>query len=560
MSKKNFGEHLIKTGKVSVEQLSAARAEQSKTKTSLPTAIVKKGIIREQEMTELLAEFYGLQTIPLESFEISLDVINLVPRAICTKHKIIPVTQTLGTLVIACSQPGDMMMADDLRFVTSQKIEFVIASETSIENAISKYYDSESMGSVISDLETEASVAIEESTISRESEDDEPIIRFVNLMMYEAIKSGASDIHVEPYENRFRVRFRIDGRLVERLQPPGGAAGAIVNRIKILSKLDISEKRRPQDGRLKVKVEGREDVEFRVSSVPSMFGEKVVLRLLDRSGLNKSMSDLGFEKDDLEKFKKAIHRPVGIVLVTGPTGSGKSTTVYSALKELNSPETNICTAEDPVEMNIEGINHVQVNSSIDLTFSSILRSFLRQDPDIIFVGEIRDLETAEIAFKAASTGHLVISTLHTNDAASTIVRLTEIGIPRYLVTSTVSLIIAQRLVGMICPSCKTPVKVQPQTLQDLGVPQEEQPKYSSIFEGQGCGVCNSTGVKGRVAVHEVMPMTEKLKEGILAGGTSAELRRLAVEQGMRSLRKNALLKLQMGVTSIEEVLNSTVRD
>lgn len=560
MSKKNFGEHLIKTGKVSVEQLSAARAEQSKTKTSLPTAIVKKGIIREQEMTELLAEFYGLQTIPLESFEISLDVINLVPRAICTKHKIIPVTQTLGTLVIACSQPGDMMMADDLRFVTSQKIEFVIASETSIENAISKYYDSESMGSVISDLETEASVAIEESTISRESEDDEPIIRFVNLMMYEAIKSGASDIHVEPYENRFRVRFRIDGRLVERLQTPGGAAGAIVNRIKILSKLDISEKRRPQDGRLKVKVEGREDVEFRVSSVPSMFGEKVVLRLLDRSGLNKSMSDLGFEKDDLEKFKKAIHRPVGIVLVTGPTGSGKSTTVYSALKELNSPETNICTAEDPVEMNIEGINHVQVNSSIDLTFSSILRSFLRQDPDIIFVGEIRDLETAEIAFKAASTGHLVISTLHTNDAASTIVRLTEIGIPRYLVTSTVSLIIAQRLVGMICPSCKTPVKVQPQTLQDLGVPQEEQPKYSSIFEGQGCGVCNSTGVKGRVAVHEVMPMTEKLKEGILAGGTSAELRRLAVEQGMRSLRKNALLKLQMGVTSIEEVLNSTVRD
>lgn len=561
MSKKKFGEHLIELGKISIEQLSQARSEQTKSHTHLATALIKNGAIGEKECTELLAQFYGLQVIPLDSFQIAPEVIQMIPKAICTKHKIIPITQTLGTLVVACCQPGDMMMADDLRFVTSQKIEFVVSSETSIENAIVKYYESESIGSVMSDLESDTSSIIvgEEIDGNVNDDDDEPIIRFVNLVMTEAVKTGASDIHLEPYEGKFRIRFRIDGRLVERLQPPQGAAAAITNRIKIMSKLDISEKRRPQDGRLKLRFGGKDEIEFRVSSVPSMFGEKLVLRLLDKSGLNKPMGELGFEADDLEKFQKAIHRPVGMVLVTGPTGSGKSTTVYSALQDLNEPEVNICTAEDPVEMNIEGINHVQVNAGIDLNFSNILRSFLRQDPNIIFVGEIRDLETAEIAFKAASTGHLVISTLHTNDAASTITRLTEIGIPRYMVASTVSLVVAQRLIGTVCSSCKSSVKVTDKVLLDLGVKEDEIPNYA-VNEGEGCGVCGNTGIRGRVAIHEVMPMTPSLSASILQEKGSAELRQQAVAEGMRSLRGNALIKLKNGVTSIAEVLNATVED
>lgn len=559
MSKKNFGEYLVQQEKISIEQLSQAKVEQKQSGVYLSTALVRIGAISEREVTELLADFHNLQMVELESFEIDPEVIKLVPKNICLKHKIVPVTQSLGTLVVACSQPGGMMIADDLRFVTSLKIEFVIASENAIENAIAKHYDAESLGSVISDLEVTTTNISDDDLSENSSEDDEPIIRFVNLALSEAVKSGASDIHVEPYEGRFRIRFRVDGRLVEKLQPPQGAAGAIINRIKILSRLDISEKRRPQDGRIKVRISGKKEVEFRVSTVPSMYGEKVVLRLLDKSGLNKPMTDLGFEIDDLKKFKEAIFKPVGMVLVTGPTGSGKSTTVYSALNELNSPEVNICTAEDPIEMNIEGINHVQANSAIDLNFSNILRSFLRQDPDIIFVGEIRDLETAEIAFKAASTGHLVISTLHTNDAASTISRLTEIGIPPYLVASTVSLIVAQRLVGLICESCKNPIKVQEQVLLDLGIPAEETSKYQ-IYDGEGCGVCSSTGIRGRIAIHEVMPMTASLRDSILSGASTKELRSLAVTEGMRSLRGNALLKLEAGLTSIEQVIGATIKD
>ena len=562
MARKSLGEHLVQAKKISLEQLAKAKFEEKGAGINLATAIIRLGFMNERDVTEALAECHQLQVIDLDSYEIESSVIDLVPRNICKKHKVIPVSQTLGTLVVACSQPENMMIKDDLTFVTRSKVEFVIASESAIDNAIAKYYDSQSMGTTISELEnadTEAKTLSDNYIDGSSTENAEPIIRFVNLVLAEAVKLGSSDIHVEPYEKRFRIRFRIDGKLIERLQPPSGTAGAITNRIKILSGMDIAEKRRPQDGRLKIRTAAQREFEFRVSTTPTIFGEKVVLRLLDKSGLNKPMSELGFEPDDMQKLSAAIQRPLGMVLVTGPTGSGKSTTVYSALAELNKPDVNICTAEDPVEMNLEGINHVQVNAGISLTFSSLLRSFLRQDPDIIFVGEIRDLETAEIAFKAASTGHLVISTLHTNDAASTLVRLQEIGIAPYLVASTVTLIVAQRLVGRICMSCRTPIKVNKKVLMDLGIPEGDMASYK-IFDGEGCGQCNGTGIRGRIAVHELMPISPIVKESILRGAGSDELREIASGEGMRSLRNNALLKLKEGLTTIEQVLSTTVFD
>lgn len=560
MARRSLGEFLVQEKKISMEQLAKAKLEEKSVGVNLATAIIRLGFMSERDVTEALAECHQLPVIDLEGFEIEPAVIDLVPRNICKKHKIMPVTKSLGTLVVACSQPENMVIKDDLTFVTRSKIEFVIASESAIESAIAKYYDSQSMGSAINELEgqdSEAKTLGENYIDANSTETAEPIIRFVNLVLAEAVKLNASDIHVEPYEKRFRIRFRIDGNLIERLQPPSGVAGAITNRMKILSGLDIAEKRRPQDGRLKIRTSNQKEYEFRVSTTPTIFGEKVVLRLLDKSGLGKPMAELGFENDDLQKFKDAINKPLGMVLVTGPTGSGKSTTVYSALNELNKPDVNICTAEDPVEMNIEGINHVQTNAVINLNFSTLLRSFLRQDPDIIFVGEIRDLETAEIAFKAASTGHLVISTLHTNDAASTITRLQEIGIAPYLVSSTVTLIVAQRLVGRICMSCRAPLKVTKKVLMDIGIPEEDCPSYK-IFHGEGCGQCNGTGIRGRVAIHEIMSMTPTIKESILKGASTAELRELAVSEGMRSLRNNALLKLREGHTTIEQVLSTTV--
>lgn len=388
---------------------------------------------------------------------------------------------------------------------------------------------------------------------------DAPIVKYVNAIMVDAIRRRVSDIHFEPYEKRYRVRYRIDGNLIETSSPPAGTAAAIASRLKIMSKLDIAERRRPQDGRLKVRTAKGQEMDFRVSVMPTLWGEKIVLRLLDKANLQLDMTKLGFEEDDLKLFKDNVNLPQGMVLITGPTGSGKTNTIYSALAELNKPDVNISTAEDPVEFNLEGINQVQMHNDIGLTFSSALKTFLRQDPDIILVGEIRDLETAEIAFKAASTGHLVVSTLHTNDAPSTIIRLTEMGVASYIITSTVNLVVAQRLVGKICENCKVPVDVPAQTIINLGVHPNEVGDYK-VFKGRGCSSCNGRGIKGRTAIFELMLMNEKMREAILKGATTGQLRYLAREQGMKTLRRSALLKLKRGHTTIEEVVNASVKD
>ncbi|MFN9066901.1 MAG: type IV-A pilus assembly ATPase PilB, partial [Bdellovibrionales bacterium] len=444
-------------------------------------------------------------------------------------------------------------------------IQPVVASENSILNSIDRYYagaltqqNFDSSTDDISESNKQSAEVIDQQNTGGAVEGD-PIVKFVNIVLSEAIKKKVADIHFEPYEKRYRVRFRIDGNLIESASPPPGTSQAIAARIKIMSKLDIAEKRLPQDGRLKVKTVRGKEMDFRVSTLPTLWGEKIVLRLLDKSNLQLDMTKLGFEEEELKIFKQNIHLPQGMVLITGPTGSGKTTTIYSALAELNTSDVNISTAEDPAEFNLEGINQVQMNSDVGLTFASTLRAFLRQDPDIIMVGEIRDLETAEISFKAASTGHLVVSTLHTNDAPSTVIRLLEMGVAPYIITSCINLIVAQRLVGRICENCKVPIDVPEQTLLNLGIDSSEIRDYQ-IFKGQGCSNCNNTGIKGRVAIYELMTMSNKVKEMILAEGTSEELRKLAKVEGMRTLRRSALSKLKKGVTTIEEVLNSSVRD
>jgi type IV pilus assembly protein PilB len=441
----------------------------------------------------------------------------------------------------------------------------VVATEGAINASIDKYYNASVMNQIGEDPdqagEPEVSMPSSVDVIDFGSGEGEegPIVKFVNAILSDAIRKRVSDIHFEPYEKKFRVRYRLDGAMLEASSQSPASAAAIASRIKIMAKLDIAEKRRPQDGRIKIRLSNNKDMDFRVSVLPTIWGEKVVMRLLDKSNLQLDMTKLGFEPEDLAVFKKAIQAPQGLLLITGPTGSGKTTTIYSALAELNQPDVNISTAEDPVEFNLEGINQVQMNPDIDLTFANALRSFLRQDPDIIMVGEIRDLETAEIAMKAASTGHLVVSTLHTNDAPQTVIRLTEMGVAPYIITSTVVLMVAQRLVGRVCNNCKTPIEIVPQTLIDLGVPEDEIKDYK-LFKGKGCTTCNGTGIKGRLAIFELMLMSEKVKEAILKGASSSELRNLARAEGMKTLRRSALLKLKRGETTIEEVLNTSVKD
>ncbi|MFN7729364.1 MAG: type IV-A pilus assembly ATPase PilB [Bdellovibrio sp.] len=561
-----IGEILVKQGLVRPEQLARALEESRKNNSKLTATLVQLGFVKDAQVLKALEKHYQLPGVDLNTFAIQPAALGLVNRDFCDRNSLIPI-QKVGetTLVVAFSDPTQIQIRDDLRFLTRRKIQPVVATETSIHTSIEKYF-----GANVSEIirEVEQSQEGEEfeiqfgsgpETIDSGSEDEGPIIKFVNAIMTEAIRKKASDIHFEPYEKKFRVRFRIDGNMIEANTQPNTAAAAIASRIKIMSKLDIAEKRRPQDGRIKVKYKGGKDMDFRVSVMPTIHGEKVVLRLLDKSNLQLDMTKLGFEPEDLSLFKDEIHRPQGMILITGPTGSGKTVTIYSALSELNQSDVNISTAEDPVEFNLDGINQLQVNPDIDLNFAEALRSFLRQDPDIIMVGEIRDLETAEIAAKAASTGHLVVSTLHTNDAPQTVARLIEMGIAPYVVTSTISLIVAQRLVGKICDACKTPVEVQPQILASLGVPQNEISEYH-VYQGRGCNTCNNTGIKGRIAIFEFMKMSEKMKEAILSGSSANQLRTLARQEGMRTLRRSALLKLKRGETTIQEVLNASVRD
>lgn len=560
-----LGEILVKLGLVRPDQLARAIDEQRKTNNRLSAILIAHGALKEPQILKALEKHFGIPGVDLNTFVIQPGVIELVNRDFCEKNQLIPI-QKVGetTLVVAMADPGHVQARDDLRFLTRRKIQVVLATETAIASAIDKMFGTnvrDIVKEVEQDLDGEADVVIQgpESIDATDSGDEGPIIKFVNAILSEAIRKKASDIHFEPYEKRFRVRYRVDGVMIEASSQPAGSSAAIASRIKIMSKLDIAEKRRPQDGRIKVRYKGGKDMDFRVSVLPTIWGEKVVMRLLDKSSLQLDMTKLGFEPEDMVIFKEAIERPQGMLLITGPTGSGKTTTIYSALYELNKPDVNISTAEDPVEFNFEGINQVQVNADIGLTFANALRSFLRQDPDIIMVGEIRDLETAEIAAKAASTGHLVVSTLHTNDAPQTISRLVEMGVAPFVVTSTIELIVAQRLVGRVCETCKMPVDVKPQVLMGLGIDAAEVKDYK-IFQGRGCNTCNHTGIKGRIAIFELMRMTDKMKDIILAGANAGQLRVMARQEGMRTLRRSALLKLKRGETTIQEVLNASVKD
>ena len=557
-----LGEMLVKAKLITEEQLKKALAQQEASGGRLGTNLVKLGYLTEEEITSFLSKQYGVPAINLANFEIDPNVIRLVPPEIAQKHMVIPINRTGAVLTLAMADPSNIFAVDDIKFLTGFKVEPVVAAETSIKNAVNKHYDSvgavEDIMKDFDDREISAVTVYEESIdigqIQKATE-DAPVVKLVNLILTDAIRKGASDIHVEAYERAFRVRYRIDGVLYEVMQPPTRLKPAITSRLKIMALLDIAERRLPQDGRIKVKV-GQKEIDFRVSTLPTLFGEKVVLRLLDKSTLQLDMTKLGFESKALADFEKAILAPFGMVLVTGPTGSGKTTTLYSALNRLNSTETNIMTAEDPVEFNLPGINQLQVKPEIGLNFATALRSFLRQDPDIIMVGEIRDYETAEIAIKAALTGHLVLSTLHTNDAPSTISRLLNMGVEPFLVAASTNIILAQRLARKICGNCKEEIHLPPQALIDMGFSPEEV-KTLKCYQGKGCTECSDTGCRGRVALYEVMVVTEDIKEAILQGASAGELKELARKNGMKTLREAGLQKIREGITTIQEVMRVT---
>ncbi len=560
-----LGEMLVQQGVVRAEQMSRALDEQRKSGGKLGAILVQMGFMKDAQLLKALEQSFQLPGIDLNSFQIQAPAIEAIPRHTCDKYVLMPVQKVgTGTLVVALSDPQNTAVLDDLRFITRCKIQPVVATEMAILAAIDRYYGANvsNLGQELDraevDEDNQGTEVIDFASITAEAENS-PIIKFVNAILTDAVKKRVSDIHFEPYEKKFRVRYRVDGSMSEASTQSAVSAAAISSRIKIMAKLDIAEKRRPQDGRIKLPLKGGKAMDFRVSVLPTIWGEKVVLRLLDKSNLQLDMTKLGFEPEDLAIFNHHIHLPQGLLLITGPTGSGKTTTIYSALAELNQNDVNICTAEDPVEFNLEGINQVQMNADIDLTFANSLRSFLRQDPDIVMVGEIRDLETAEIAMKAASTGHLVVSTLHTNDAPQTITRLTEMGVAPYIITSTLNVIVAQRLVGKICENCKVPSEVSAQTLIDLGVDANEVKQYE-IFKGKGCPTCNGMGIKGRIAIFELMEMSPKIRDAVLKESSAEELRVIARQEGMRTLRRSALLKLKRGQTTIEEVLNASVKD
>jgi len=561
-----IGELLLREKKVSPQQLAQAQEEAKRTGKRLGAALTKLGYVKDQELTQIVAQQYSLPAINLSDFDIDPAILKLIPKEICQKHQVIPVQRKGATLIVAMADPANIYAIDELKFLTQYNIEPVVASDQQIEDALSRYYDKgPDLDAMIGEFDVDsvdfASISDENvNIVDLENQAGEaPVVKLVNAVMLSAIKKRASDIHVEPYEKSFRVRFRIDGILQEEMRPPLKLKAAIISRIKIMASLDIAERRLPQDGRIKLKIGANKEMDFRVSVLPTLFGEKIVLRLLDKSSLQLDMTKLGFEAVPLGYFKKAINLPYGMVLVTGPTGSGKTTTLYSALSELNTTERNISTAEDPVEFNLPGINQVQMHEDIGLNFATALRAFLRQDPNIIMVGEIRDFETAEIGVKAALTGHLVLSTLHTNDAPSTISRLLNMGVEPFLVTASVNLVVAQRLARRICADCKRPVEKQDEALLAMGFT-PEMLATAVIQHGAGCGTCNSTGYKGRVALYEIMPFNDNLKELVLQGGSGAEIKAQMIRDGVKTLRMAGIGKILEGVTTPEEVLRTTVGD
>ncbi len=571
----NLGELLLREKLISAEQLKNALEFEKKNKVPVSTALISLGYVSEEEMAQALSRQLGYPYIDLGQFEVYPDVIELIPVDIAKKHMIMPIHRIRSFLTMAMVDPTDLDVIENVRFRTNLSIQPVIASESGILDAINKYYgttDALKVKEIIDEIEHSEDTAInvieeegEEYSIEElvHSTEEAPIITLVNTVFMDAIKKGASDIHFEPYEKSFRIRYRIDGILHEMMDLALKFKNPVTSRVKILSNMDIAEKRLPQDGRVKVRVKlgenNRKEVDMRVSCVPTIFGEKVVSRILDKEMLKLDLTKLGFEPESLDIFKKAIVRPWGIILVTGPTGSGKTNTLYSAISNLNSQEKNILTAEDPVEFNIPGVNQVHIKEEIGLTFSSALRSFLRQDPDIMLVGEMRDYETVDIAIKAALTGHLVFSTVHTNDAASTIVRLINMNVETFLIADSLILIAAQRLVRRLCKKCNEEHKLSPDALVDIGYTPEEAKEVKAL-KPKGCSFCNDTGYKGRVGLYEVMQITDEIRSMILSRAQPREMKKKAIEEGMITLRRSGLIKIKEGVTSIEEVLRETVRD
>ncbi|HVF24222.1 MAG TPA: type IV-A pilus assembly ATPase PilB [Pyrinomonadaceae bacterium] len=596
-----LGEILVRENLISPQHLREALDHQRENGGRLASNLVKLGLVTDDVITAVLSRQYGIPSVNLELFNIDPAVLRLIPQEVAQKHYVLPLSRVGATLTLAMVDPTNVFALDDVKFMTGLNVEPVVVAEGSVQQAIAKYYgtsreielasiaedasleraaknssngkngaithdDLVSLDSLDFDHEQTEDVEVVEdneeidlSTLSRLSE-DAPVVRLVNVLLVDSLRRGASDIHIEPYEKELRIRFRIDGVLYDVMHPPLKMRDALISRVKIMSKLDISEKRLPQDGRIKIKVKvdsRRRELDFRVSTLPTLFGEKVVLRLLDKQNLMLDMTKLGFEPESLKKFQRNISKPYGMVLVTGPTGSGKTNTLYSALQSLNTIQTNIMTAEDPVEFNLMGINQVQMKEQIGLNFAAALRAFLRQDPNIVLVGEIRDFETAEIAIKAALTGHLVLSTLHTNDAPSTISRLMNMGIEPFLVATSVNLIQAQRLIRRVCKDCKQEVQTPPEALIEVGLSTDEA-KTIKTYKGKGCSTCNNTGYKGRIGLYEVMEITDELRELILIGASALELRKKAIDDGMITLRESGLYKIREGVTTVEEVVRETV--
>ncbi|MFZ0198022.1 MAG: type IV-A pilus assembly ATPase PilB [Candidatus Sulfotelmatobacter sp.] len=568
-----LGDLLVKEKIITPEQLEQATKAQKEQNCRLGSALVKLGFLTDEDVTNFLSRQYGVPAINLSYFEIDPAVVKLIPFETAKRYQILPLSRVGASLTIAMVDPTNVFAMDDIKFMTGFNIEPVVASESSILAGIDKSYGGpkekeEDLETVMqsmsemneSDVELQAEEQQMELSQLERAADEAPVVKLVNIVLGDAVKRGASDIHIEPYEKEFRVRFRIDGVLQSIMSPPMKLKDAITSRLKIMAKLDISEKRLPQDGRimLKMNIGGRKkQLDFRVSTLPTLWGEKIVLRLLDKENLRLDMTKLGFEPESLVKFEKAILKPYGMVLVTGPTGSGKTNTLYSSISRLNQPDTNIMTAEDPVEFQLGGVNQVQMKEQIGLNFAAALRSFLRQDPNIILVGEIRDFETAEIAIKAALTGHLVLSTLHTNGAPETITRLMNMGIEPFLVATSVHLICAQRLVRRICKECAEVVEVPVQTLIEEGFSPEEA-KTIKIQKGKGCGICNNTGYKGRCGLYEVMEVDDEIRELVLVGASAVELKKKAIEQGMITLRRSGLIKVAAGMTTLEEVARETI--
>jgi len=564
VQQENIGLKLLEARLITPDALQKAQLQIKTGGGNLAGALVKIGAIAEDDLAKFLSEFYGVPSVDLSNFNPDPSLTRILPSDVANKFQAVPVSRSGRRLTVAMANPANIFAIDDIKFITGCEVQPCVASESAIKKAIDKAYDSAAtFESVMRGLDDEIEV-LEDQTddvpdVSLLGEAEQaPVVKLVNSLITDAVRKGSSDIHIEPYEKSLRVRFRIDGTLYEMMSPPFRMKAAVTSRLKIMADLDIAERRVPQDGRIKLRLLGR-NIDLRVSTLPTIFGEKVVMRILDKGNLNIDLSKLGFQDQAFNDFTKAITMPYGMVLVTGPTGSGKTTSLYSALSKINVPDVNIMTAEDPVEYNLEGINQVLVNEGVGLTFAAALRAFLRQDPNIVMVGEIRDLETASIAVKAALTGHLVLSTLHTNDAPSTINRMVDMGIEPFLVASSTNLIMAQRLVRRICKQCKADVQLHPEVLRELGI-SDEDAKKSNFKEGKGCVDCNNTGYRGRLGVYEVMTITPKVRDMILDRAPTSQIKKQAVAEGMLTLRMDGLIKLKNGVTTAEEVLKETAAD